>query len=153
MTTAPHHLGRNTKCRLAEGIGAAVAAACRALQGLVLQLLPTECWESLPAATARACAPHWLAAAGWLAALMLDATAAAMGRLPAATRLEQARSHLDDAASRGRRARTAEVAANALCSTSQGHSAPALFYCCLPTLDAPCRWYRTGHRLRHSPRW
>ncbi len=65
----------------------------------MLQLALIEPRESLPAATARDCAPHWLKAAGWLAALLSDATAAAMGRLPAAQRPEQPRSHLDDAAS------------------------------------------------------
>ncbi len=57
-------------------------------------LLPTtEHADSLPAATARSCLPHWLEAAGWAAALMSDATAAAMGRLPS-TRREEASLHI-----------------------------------------------------------
>ncbi len=53
----------------------------------MLSLLPApEHADSLPAATARACLPHWLEAAGWAAALMSDATAAAMGRLPSTRR-------------------------------------------------------------------
>ncbi len=55
------------------------------VQAMVLaDLLPkwTKAAASLPAATARACLPYWLEAGGWAAALMLDATAAAMGRLP-----------------------------------------------------------------------
>ncbi len=87
------------------------------LQNLVRALLPSECWDSLPAATARLCAPHWLEAAGWLAALMSDATAAAMGRLPAAQRPEQPRSYVDLMASTGIQQfsiQPAEVAANAL---------------------------------------
>ncbi len=51
-----------------------------ALQPLML-LHVTGGWES--AATARACLPYWLETAGWLAALLADATAAAVGRLPA----------------------------------------------------------------------
>ncbi len=42
--------------------------------------------DFLPLATTRACLPHWLEAAGWAVALMSDATAAAMGRLPATQR-------------------------------------------------------------------
>ncbi len=49
----------------------------------------------LPAATARACLPHWLEAAGWLAGLLSDATAAAMGRLPATPRTGGRRSVID----------------------------------------------------------
>ncbi len=41
---------------------------------------------ALPAATARSCLPHWLEAAGWATALVSDATAAAVGRLPATPR-------------------------------------------------------------------
>ncbi len=65
----------------------------------MLDLLPVEYWDSLPAATARVCAPYWLEAAGWLTALMSDATAAAMGRLPAVQRPDQPRSYLDETAS------------------------------------------------------
>ncbi len=51
---------------------------------LVKDLVPRKDYAaSLPAATARACLPHWLEAAGWAVALMSDAAAAAMGRLPA----------------------------------------------------------------------
>ncbi len=57
-----------------------------ALQKLVLVLLVPDEWASLPVATARACAPYWLEAAGWLVELLSDATAAAMGRLPATKR-------------------------------------------------------------------
>ncbi len=74
---------------------------CSGLQGLVLVLLPAEYCDTLPAATALACAPHWLEAAGWLVALLSDATAAAMGRLPAAQRPEHPRSLLGETASTG----------------------------------------------------
>ncbi len=58
-------------------------------QALVQSLLPTtEHVDPLPAATARSCLPHWLEAAGWAAALMSDATAAAMGRLHSTRRGE-----------------------------------------------------------------
>ncbi len=40
--------------------------------------------EALPVVTARTCLPYWLEAAGWLEAILSDATAAAMGRLPSA---------------------------------------------------------------------
>ncbi len=60
-----------------------------ALQLMVLSLLPKmEDANSLPPVTARACLPYWLEAAGWAAALMSDATAAAMGRLPSTERDE-----------------------------------------------------------------
>ncbi len=50
-------------------------------------LLPKwEFADSLPAATARSCLPYWLETAGWAAALLSDATAAAMERLPATVR-------------------------------------------------------------------
>ncbi len=64
------------------------------MQDVVSWLVPPEYWDSLPVPTARACAPHWLEAAGWLAALLSDATAAAMGRLPAAQRPEQPRNNI-----------------------------------------------------------
>ncbi len=48
----------------------------------LLSLLPLKGGPG-SAATARACLPYWLETAGWLAALLADATAAAMGRLPA----------------------------------------------------------------------
>ncbi len=61
--------------------------SARATQALVQSLLPkTKYADSLPAATARSCLPHWLEAAGWAAALMSDAAAAAMGRLPSTWR-------------------------------------------------------------------
>ncbi len=44
--------------------------------------------ETLSAATAQACLPYWLETAGWLAALLSDAAAAAMGRMPATPRPE-----------------------------------------------------------------
>ncbi len=50
---------------------------------------------ALPKETVVACLPHWLEAAGWTAALMSDATAAAMGRLPATPRTGGHRSSLD----------------------------------------------------------
>ncbi len=53
-------------------------------------MLPTM--TSRSAATARACVPYWLESTGWLAALMSDATAAAMGRLPSAGRPDAPRS-------------------------------------------------------------
>ncbi len=52
------------------------------LQSLVLALLPLGGMEGLPEATARACLPHVLEAAGWAVALMVDAIAAGMGRRP-----------------------------------------------------------------------
>ncbi len=63
------------------------------LQTLVLPMLPVEkglagANAELPAATAQACLPYWLETAGWLAALLSDAAAAAMGRLPATPRPE-----------------------------------------------------------------
>ncbi len=45
-------------------------------------------------ATVGAYAPYWLEAAGWLAALLSDATAAAMGRLPSTKRPDTPRSML-----------------------------------------------------------
>ncbi len=38
----------------------------------------------VPPATACACLPYWMEMAAWAAALRLDATAPAMGRLPSA---------------------------------------------------------------------
>ncbi len=53
----------------------------------MLTLLPKlKDADALPPATARSCLPYWLEAVGWAAALMSDAAAAAMGRLPAAER-------------------------------------------------------------------
>ncbi len=58
-------------------------------QVLVMSLVPRKDYAaSLPAATARACLPHWLEAAGWAVALMSDAAAAAMGRRPATQQRE-----------------------------------------------------------------
>ncbi len=37
----------------------------------------------LPTSTVQACLPYWLETAGWAAAVLSDAAAAAMGRLPA----------------------------------------------------------------------
>ncbi len=96
------------------------------LQGLVLALLPAECWDSLPAPTARACVPYWLEAAGWLVALMSDATAAAMGRLPAAQRPERPRSHLDKMASTGIEQGLLRLRPMPLCTMSRIQRAPIL---------------------------
>ncbi len=64
-------------------------------QQLVRGLLHNQTEASaLPAATARACLPYWLEATGWAVALLSDATAAAMGRLPA-TKRTNSRSPLD----------------------------------------------------------
>ncbi len=57
--------------------------------------------SALPAAVARACLPYWLEAAGWAVALLSDATAAAMGRLPATPRTG-CHSTLDDGVRNGR---------------------------------------------------
>ncbi len=48
----------------------------------MLALLPLGGMQGLPGATARACLPHVQEAAGWAVALMVDATAAGMGRMP-----------------------------------------------------------------------
>ncbi len=56
-------------------------------QALVLGvIMKVEDAHACPAATARSCLPHWLEALGWAVALMSDAAAAAMGRLPATPR-------------------------------------------------------------------
>ncbi len=60
-------------------------------------MVPMEAWLSV--ATARACAPYWLESTGWLAVLMSDATAAAMGRLPSAGRPDAPPSTLSSAVS------------------------------------------------------
>ncbi len=45
-------------------------------------MLPLRCGLTTPAATALACLPYWMETAAWAAALLSDAMAAAMGRLP-----------------------------------------------------------------------
>ncbi len=47
-------------------------------------------------ATARACLPYWMEMAAWAVALLSDATAAAMGRLPFSEPPKQARSKIDN---------------------------------------------------------
>ncbi len=58
-------------------------------QALVLSMLPAP-----TGTTVGACAPYWLEAGGWLTALLVDATAAAMGRLPSTKRPDTPQSML-----------------------------------------------------------
>ncbi len=71
---------------------AAISCCGRVSQGLVYAMFGEL--PSLQEATARACIAFRLEAAGWLVALMSDATAAAMGRLPSTKVPQRVRSLL-----------------------------------------------------------
>lgn len=65
-----------------------------ALQSVAAGVLTVSPVLAVPPATARACLPYWMEATAWAAALLSDATAAAMGRLPASEAPNQVRSTL-----------------------------------------------------------
>ncbi len=81
----------------------------RAPQSLVLGMLPEQ-----KGATVGVYAPHWLETAGWLTALLSDATAAAMGRLPSTKRPDTPRSMLGGVVS-GNRGGLTPCTAQAAC--------------------------------------
>ncbi len=66
------------------------------VQSVAAEVLTVRPALTLAPAIARACLPYWMEMAAWAAALLSDATAAAMGRLPSSEPPNPLRSKIDN---------------------------------------------------------